>query len=121
MYLLPWTLQEEIVRSANMSREDRLMEAMLSFKLFIHYFHLARLRKSFGISQRFNRTQTAAVTFVTDTTWLRLLNCSFILVQLVFDASADWSFSRLGTHCLENFFDLIRRNSFGDDRLVKAL
>jgi hypothetical protein len=110
MYLLPWTLQE-----------DRLMNAVLSFKLFIHYFHLVCLLKSFGISQRFNRTQTAAVAFAADATWPRLLNCSLILVQLVFDASADWSFSRLGTHCLENFFGLIRRNSFGDDRLLRAV
>jgi hypothetical protein len=48
MYLLPWTLQEEIVRSANMSREDRLMKAVLSFKLFIHYFHLTCLPKVSG-------------------------------------------------------------------------
>jgi hypothetical protein len=37
------------------------------------------------------------------------------------DASANWLFSRLGTHCLENFFGLIRRNSFGDNRLVRAV
>jgi hypothetical protein len=51
-----------------MSREDRLMKAVLSFKLFILYFHLTCLPKSFGISQRFNRTQTAAATFAADTT-----------------------------------------------------
>jgi hypothetical protein len=77
--------------------------------------------ESFGISQRFNRTQAAAVTFAADATWPRLLNCSLILVQFLLDASADWSVSRLGTHCLETFFGLIRRNSFGDDRLVRAV
>jgi hypothetical protein len=97
------------------------MKAVLSFKLFILYFHLACLPKSFGISQRFNRTQTAAVTFAADATWPRLLNCSLILVQLRLDVSADWSFSRLSTYCLENFFGLIRRNSFGDDRLMRAV
>jgi hypothetical protein len=39
----------------------------------------------------------------------------------VLDASADWSFSRFGTHFLENFFGLIRRNPFGDNRLVRAV
>jgi hypothetical protein len=121
MYLLPWTLQEEIVRSANMSRENRLMKAVLSFKLFVHSFHLACLPKSFGISQRFNRTRRAAVTFAADATWPRLLNYSLILVQFVLDASADWSFSRHDTHCLENFFGLICRNSFGDDRPVRTV
>jgi hypothetical protein len=82
---------------------------------------MACLPKSFGISQRFNRAQTAAVTSAADATWPRLLNWSLILVQFVFDASADWSFSLLGTHCLENLFGLIRRNSFGDDRLVRAV
>jgi hypothetical protein len=47
MYLLPRTLQEEIVRSANMSREDRLMKAVLSFKLFIHYFSFGMFTEKF--------------------------------------------------------------------------
>jgi hypothetical protein len=97
------------------------MKAALNFKTFIQYIHLAGLPKSFGISQRFNRTQTAAVIFAADATWPDRLHCSLILIQFGLDASADWSFVRLGTHCLENFFGLIRRNSFGDDRFVRAV
>jgi hypothetical protein len=38
------------------------------------------------------------------------------LIQFVRDADEHWCFSGLGTHCLENFFGFVRRNSLGDDR-----
>jgi hypothetical protein len=33
----------------------------------------------------------------------------------------NWFFSRLGTHCLEKFFGLIRQGSPGDDRFIRAI
>jgi hypothetical protein len=38
----------------------------------------------------------------------------------VLDAEEHWSFSRVGTHCLENFFGLVRRESLGDHHDVVA-
>jgi hypothetical protein len=35
-------------------------------------------------------------------------------------AEPTWSFSRPGTHCLENFLGMVRRCSHGDDRNVTA-
>jgi hypothetical protein len=115
MYLLPWTLQEEVVRNPHLTREDWLLKALLSLKLVLHYFDLSSLPPSEGVSQRYIPGKTQAVTFAPDATWPRVLNSALVLVQFTVTADESWSFSPVGTHCLENFFDLIRRQSFGDD------
>jgi hypothetical protein len=120
MYLLPWTLQEEVVRNPHLTREDRLLKALLSLKLLLHYFDLCSLPPSEGVSQRYIPGKTQAVTFAPDATWPRVLNSALVLVQFTVTAEESWSFSRVGTHCLENFFGLVRRQSFGDDRSVTA-
>jgi hypothetical protein len=61
-----------------------------------------------------------AVTFAEDSVWPVLLNTAFALILFVLDAEEHWSFSRVGTHCLENFFGLLRRESLRDDRYVVA-
>jgi hypothetical protein len=43
------------------------------------------------------------------------------LITFTLEADRHWSFSRTGTHFLENFFGLVRRLSLGDDRSVTAL
>jgi hypothetical protein len=48
------------------------------------------------------------------------LNFGLILIQFILAASPDWSFSRLGTHCLENFFGFVRQNARANDRKVAA-
>jgi hypothetical protein len=40
MYLLPWALLEEVIRSPDLSRLGRLEKALLSFHIFLHYFDL---------------------------------------------------------------------------------
>jgi hypothetical protein len=97
------------------------MKAIFSFKLLLHYFDLSRLLRQYVISQRYTAGQTEAVTFAPDASWPRILNWALVLIQFVFTAEEHYSFSRVGTHCLEIFFGLIRRNSFGDDRLVRAI
>jgi hypothetical protein len=106
---------------SGLSRDERLMKAILSFKLLLHYFDLSCLPRQDGISQQYTAGQTEAVTFAPDASWPRILNCVLVLIQFVFTAEEHYSFSRVGTHCLENFFGLIRRNSFGDNRLVRAI
>jgi hypothetical protein len=123
MYLLPWTLQEEVLRSPKLTREERLRKAILRFKLLLHYFDLSHLRCGPGVqrvSKRFVSGRTVAVTFAEDSVWPVLLNTALVLVRFILQAEENWSFSRIGTHCLENFFGLIRRESFGDDRYVVA-
>jgi hypothetical protein len=120
MYLIPWAIQEEVVRNPALSRDERLMKAILSFKLLLHYFDLSCLPGQDGISQRDAAGQTEVVTFAPDALWPRILNCALVLIQFVFAAEEHCSFSRVGIHCPETFFGLIRRNSFGGDRLVRA-
>jgi hypothetical protein len=120
LYLLPWALQEEVIRSSSLDRAERLSKAILSFKILRHLFDLSVLPCAPGIAKRFRRSATNATTFAEDAAWPSLLNTSIILIQFVLEADEKWSFSRLGTHCLENFFGLIRRESFGDDRYATA-
>jgi hypothetical protein len=61
-----------------------------------------------------------AVTFAEDSVCPVLLNTALALIRFVLDAEEQSSFSRVGTHCLENFFGLVRRESLGDDRYVVA-
>jgi hypothetical protein len=121
MFMLPWALQEEVIRAPDLSREDHLMKAMLSFRLLLHYFDLSSLPRAKGVTQKFKQDKTTAVTFAEDSVWPRILNSALALVLFVLEADEHWSFSRMGTHCLENFFGLVRRSSLGDDRSVTAM
>jgi hypothetical protein len=121
MYLLPWTLQEEVIRSPELTREDRLKKAILNFEVLNHYFDLAFLPSAAGVTQRYDDEVTEAVTFAENSVWPRILNNALVLIQFVMDAPPSWSFSRLGTHCLENFFGFVRQNAHADDRSVTAL
>jgi hypothetical protein len=120
MYLLVWTLQEEIIRSANLSRDQRGLKAVLCFKILMHYFDLSHDICGQGVTRRFRTGSTIAVTFAEDSVWPVLLNTSLALIQFVLCADETWSFARMGTHCLENFFGLVRRESMGDDRYTVA-
>jgi hypothetical protein len=121
LYLLPWALQEEVTRSPDLFRPTRLEKAVLSFLLLLRYFDLSSLPRSEGITQRFDSRRTVAVTFAEDSVWPRILNNGLLLIDFVIRAPADWSFSRLGTHCLENFFGFVRQNARADDRSVPAV
>jgi hypothetical protein len=116
MYLLVWTLQEEIIRSIHLCRDQRLLKAILCFKLLMHYFDLSRDSPGRGVTKRFKSGSTIAVTFAEDSVWPVLLNTTLALVHFILGAQETWSFSRMGTHCLENFFGLVRREAMGDDR-----
>jgi hypothetical protein len=121
MYLLPWALQEEVFRSPGLSRQERLDKAILSFKLLLHYYHLSGFPSDPAVFQRFKSKGAAAVTFAENSDWPRLLNSALAVIAFIMIADEDWSFSRLGTHCLENFFGFVRRSSLGDDRFNPTL
>jgi hypothetical protein len=87
----------------------------------MHYFLLSFFPSAKGISQRFQVATTAAVTFAETSQWHRILNSSLSLILFIIDGKATWSFPRLGTHCLEKVFGLIRQNSHGDDVFRTAL
>jgi hypothetical protein len=72
MYLLPWALQEEVVPSPALTRQDRFEKAMLGFKLLLHYYHLSAFPAADGVSQRFHGGVTEAVTFAEDSDWPRI-------------------------------------------------
>jgi hypothetical protein len=93
---------------------------VLAFKVLLHSFELSQTICGPGVSGRFVSGTTVAVTFAEDSVWPVLLNTAFALIRFVLDAEEHWSFSRVGTHCLENFFGLVRRESLGDDRSVAA-
>jgi len=90
--------------------------AILSFKILEHLFNLMALPKSDGVKERWEKKGVLAVTFAARSDWYRILNTTIALIAFVGDAGEDWGFSRFGTHCLENFFGLIRRNAVHDDR-----
>jgi hypothetical protein len=105
----------------DLSREDRFMKAMLSFRLLLHYFDLSSLGPAAGVMQTFKKDETMAVTFAEDSVWPRILNSALALVLFVLQADEHWQFSEMGTQCLENVFGRVRRSSFGDDRSVTAM
>jgi hypothetical protein len=119
MYLLPWTLQEEVIRSPTLSRGERLMKAIASFELLFHYYELSKRERARNVGPT-HRKGVTCLTFAEDCCWARILNTALVLIQFVMIAEPTWSFSRLGTHCLENFFGMVRRCSHGDDRNVTA-
>jgi hypothetical protein len=52
MDLMPWALQEEVFRNPQLSREERLMKAILSLKLLLHDFDLSSLPRPEGVRSR---------------------------------------------------------------------
>jgi hypothetical protein len=124
MHLIPWTLQEEVMRSPRLERQERLLKALLAFKLLLllllYDFELSHMVCGSGVSRRFISGVTVAVTFAEDSVWPALLNTALALIGFVLDASEDSSLSRMGIDCVENFFGLVRRESLGDDRDVIA-
>jgi hypothetical protein len=101
MYLLPWALQEEVLRNPSLTGEERLEKATLSFLLFYHYFKLSSLPCEAGVSKRFCKIANRALIFANDCSWLRVLNAAVMLIQFIEQGDETWSFSRLGTHCLD--------------------
>jgi hypothetical protein len=96
MYLMPWALQEEVMRSPTLSRQERLSKAILSFKLFMHYFLLSFFPSAKRVFQRFQAATTPAVTFAETSQGHRILNSSVSLILFIIDGEATWSFSQLG-------------------------
>jgi hypothetical protein len=122
MYLLPFTLQADVIRNPDMPRDERLAKAILSFRLLNHYFDLCCGKHYPTVHGRYcARRGTEAVSFAENAAWPRILNSSIALIEFILDADENWSFSRLGSHCLENFFGFIRQNARGDDRIGRAM
>jgi hypothetical protein len=116
LYLLPWSVQEEVMNNPGLSREGGLEKAILSFKLLLHCFNLSAAASADGGLARFHSRVTQAATFAEGAVRRTLLNSSLAVIDFIMHADEHWSFSRIGTHCLENFFGLVRRQSFGDDQ-----
>jgi hypothetical protein len=53
--------------------------------------------------------------------WPPILNNRLLLIDFIIRAPTGWSFSRLGTHCSENFFGFVRQNARAHDQSVPAL
>jgi hypothetical protein len=120
LYLLPWDLQEDGIKNPSLSREGRLEKVILSFKLLLHSFELSAAACADGVSARFHSPVTEAVAFAERAVWRTLLNSSLALIDFIMHADEHWLFSRIGTHCPENFLGLVPRQLFGDDRYTVA-
>jgi hypothetical protein len=121
MYLLPWSLQEKGLRNLDLPSEQPLEKAVGSFKLRLHDFNLSLVSQADGVSGRFHPQTTQAVTVARDSAWLRVLNCTVILIQFIMEGDDNWSFACLGTHYLQNFFGFVRQSSRGHDGIVRAI
>jgi hypothetical protein len=53
MFLIHWALQKEGVRHSQLSREERLMKTLLTFKLLLYGFILSSLPRTHSVTQRF--------------------------------------------------------------------
>jgi hypothetical protein len=94
--LLPWALQEEVIRSSALTRRERLEKAVGSFYRFIHFFDLSFLPRSEGITQRFDSRRTTAVTFAEDSAWPRILNDNLAFIHFISCAPAADPFPTSG-------------------------
>jgi hypothetical protein len=103
MSLLPWSLQEEVLRSDRLSRQERLEKVVFACKLIFHYYQLSLFLHAPGVPQRFHSKITVSITFAEDSDWPRILNTAIALIHFILDADENWSFSLLETHCLEIF------------------
>jgi hypothetical protein len=110
-----------VIRNPKLSHQERFGKAILSSTWSFHYCDLSFVPPEDDISQRFRSSTPQTVTITENCTWPGILNSEIDFVQFVIDGKEHWSFSRLGTHCLENFFGLGRQNSYGDDRLEPSL
>jgi hypothetical protein len=86
MYLMPWTLQEVVIRSPLLSRQERLEKAILSLKLLLHYYYLSHFPYAEGVSQRFHSGRPEAVTFAKESDWPRILNSAVALIEFILAA-----------------------------------
>jgi hypothetical protein len=55
LYLLPWALQETVLRSPVFYRQERFIMAILSFKIPEHLFNLMALPKSDAVKERWEK------------------------------------------------------------------
>jgi hypothetical protein len=83
MYLLPWLLQEEVLRSRRLSRQERLEKAILACKFLFHYYQLSHFPHSPDVSQQFHSKTMVAAMFAEDSDWPRILNTSIALIQFI--------------------------------------
>jgi hypothetical protein len=67
VYLLPFALQEEVLRNAGLTGEQRLEKAILSFKQLRHYFHLSSFPRDQGVTKQFLQNRMQVLTFADDT------------------------------------------------------
>jgi hypothetical protein len=107
--LLPWSLQEEVMKNPSLSTEGQLEKAILSVKSLPHSANLSTATCTNGVSAGFHSHMTQSVTFAEGAVWRTRLNSSLALIDFIMQAAEHWSFSRIGTHYLENFFHLVRR------------
>jgi hypothetical protein len=70
--------------------------------------------------ERFVSRVAQAGTCDEDALWRMRLNSSLVNLSSLAHGDEHWSFSQLGTHSLENFFSLLRRESFEDNRHAVA-
>jgi hypothetical protein len=89
MYLIPWTLQEEVMRIPRPERYERLPRALFAFQLLLHDVDLSDMAYGSGVSRRSISGVTVAVTFAEDSVWPVLLNTAWALSRFVLYASED--------------------------------
>jgi hypothetical protein len=89
MFMLPWALQEEVIRAPELSCEEQFITAVLSSRLLLHYFDFTSLPRAKSITQRFTEDETVAVMFAGDSVWPRILNRSPLFGETSLGACVD--------------------------------
>jgi hypothetical protein len=81
----------------------------------MHYYRVSFVPYDIGITKQHSAKVTRCITFTDDCGRLCVMNTALVLIGFINEGKENWSFSRLGTHCLENFFGLARESAHGDD------
>jgi hypothetical protein len=95
LYLLPFTLQQVVVRNPRLTRYNRLAMAVLSFQLLVHYMELSFGDHLSSVTQRYNSRRTEALTFTENSVWPRDVNLSVLRIVCL-----SVLFARLCNVCL---------------------
>jgi hypothetical protein len=98
IYLLPFALQEEVLRNPGLTCEQRVKKVILSFKRLLRHFHLSSFPLIRVSPSGLEKQNTGF-----DTRWSGVLSSAVVLTEFINSGTENWSFSRLGTHCSENF------------------
>ena len=113
MALLPLSLIHLSMRSPTLPIRERVYSLCLSFWLIYFHFSIVKTRNKKIISER--KSDKKFCSFFSQISLIRLMNSILSILIAIYLKFDPLCLDRLGTHCLEFFFGLIRGFSNGID------